>query len=268
MSETYTPNPAPAEQGAEAAETTQTPVTPESGTEQKATAQTEQHQQNVETVDYRAKFIESSKGAHALLERNKQLEAELAEARGVSSPAGTSTPLPSHSSEQPVTLYPGFEELDENEQKRVTAFAESVRRSAIEEINSRPSLAFAEKQYNESRWEEAFSAATSEFPELTGMKDEFKSKYFHPNNVPDNIGDILKDMAKVHLFDKARQLGAEEAAQVAERVELENPTGGDKQPTATRSLADWQALAQQNPAKFAELKDQYEQDLKSGNLKE
>lgn len=265
-----TPNPAPEVPVAEVAETTQPAATPETGTEQTETVQTEQTPSHeVETVDYRAKFIESSKGAHALLEENKQLKADLAEAQRESDPAGTSTPLPNPSPEQPTqTLYPGFENLEPAEQQRVSAFAESVRKAALGDIQSNPALAFAEKQYNESRWDEAFAVAAVEFPELVDIKSDFKSKYFHPGHVPDNIQDIIKTMAKAELFDKARQMGAEEAVQQTERVQLEDPTGGDKEAQPARSLADWQQLAATNPAKFAELKPQYDADLASGKLKE
>ena len=129
-------------------------------------------------------------------------------------------------------------------------------------------MAFAEKQYNETRWEDAFAIASAEYPEIQDMKSDFKSKYFHPNHVPENIDEILVTMAKAELFDKARAMGAEEGAAAAERVQLEDPTGGDKEPPASRSLAEWQELARTNPTKFAELKEQYESDLASGKLKE
>jgi hypothetical protein len=75
-------------------------------------------------------------------------------------------------------------------------------------------------------------------------------------------------MAKVFLFDKAKDIGAEEAKAAQDRVELENTTGGDRTPTARRSLSDWETLARTNPAKFASLKKEYEEDIASGQLKE
>ena len=265
-----TPNPESEVINTEEAETTQQDTPNEDGTEQKETVETEQENTHeVETVDYRAKFVESSKGAHALLEQNKKLKQELSEAKKGNSPDGNIENLPNHSSEPTnQNLYPGFEDLDKSEQQRVSAFAESVRKAALVDIQSNPALAFAEKQYNETRWEEAFSVATVKFPDLSEIKTEFKSKYFHPNHVPDNIEDIIETMAKAELYDKAHKIGAEEAVQQQERVQLEDPTGGDKDAQPTRTLADWQQIAASNPAKFAELKDQYEADVRSGKLKE
>lgn len=238
------------------------------GTEQTVTEQTGQDDQTTGDVDYRQKFIDSSRGAQQLLDEKKQWlkEKEEMERKLAEKEAGTeSFNSPSLNNS---TLYPGFEELDPAEQQRLIDYTNTVTRLAREEINKDPALAFAHKQFNESRWEEAFAETVKEFPELAAEKDSFKASYFHPTNVPDNIDLILKDMAKVHLFDKAREVGARQATEVLERVQLEDPTGGDKQPSATRSLEDWQRLAMENPAKFAKMKEQYESDLKSGKLRE
>ena len=241
--------------------------TPAEGTEQKETVQTEPTPapHEPETVDYREKFIESAKGAHALLEEKKALEARIAELE--SNPSAGNPTLPTHSPDTEV-LYPGFENLDEEAQANLRAYTDAVMTKTKESIYKDPAIAFAQKNYNETKWETAFTETLSEFPELESAKADFKSQYFNPQNVPDNIGDILKTMAKSYLFDKARDIGTKEGQEIAERVQLEEPTGGDKTPTVHRSLSDWQRMAQQNPAKFAQLRKEYEADLASGKLKE
>lgn len=261
---TITPNP---EEVVVPAEGVVTPATPETeiGTEQKPTVQSE-HVVN-DGVDYREKFIASAKGAQALLDEKKVLEARIAELEA-NPAAGNSNGLPIRPTDTEV-LYPGFEDLDPEAQENLLKYTNAVTAKAEQQILARPSIAFAERTYNESKWEAAFAETVTKFPELAAAKAEFKSQYFSPTKaVPDNMSDILTTMAKSYLFDKARDLGAEEGKQVAERVQLEEPTGGDKTPSVHRSLSDWQRLAQQNPAKFAAMKKEYEADLASGKLKE
>lgn len=258
-----TPNPA---EGGVPAEGIVIPAapTPEFGTEQKQTVQSEHVIDD--GVDYREKFINSAKGAQALLDEKKRLEARVAELES-NQAAGNSNGLPIHSSDTEI-LYPGFEQLDPEAQENLLKYTEAVTSKAEQKILSRPSIAFAEKTYNESKWDVAFAETVAQFPELAAAKGDFKAKFFNPKNVPDNISEILTTMAKSYLFDKARDLGAEEGRQVAERVQLEEPTGGDKTPTVHRSLEDWTRLAQTNPVKFAAMKAEYEADLASGKLKE
>ncbi len=77
---------------------------------------------------------------------------------------------------------------------------------------------------------------------------------------------MLKDLAKVHLFDKAKEIGAKDAIEKASHYEIERANGGDKTPTAARSLADWSRMAQDNPAEFAKHSKEYKADLESGRL--
>lgn len=230
-------------------------------TEQTATVETE-HIVDDDGVDYRKKFIDSAKGANALLEKNKELETQLAEQ--VQQPVIEE--LSTHSSD--TNLYPGFEELDEKAQQDLVAYTDAVTQRAADVVNKNPAIAYANKSYNENKWETAFAEVQAEFPELLEAKEDFKGKYFTSNNVPDNMSEILTECAKSYLFDKARAIGVAEGAEVAQRVQLEDPTGGDKTPTAHRSLADWQIMAQQNPAEFAKQKEAYEADLASGKLTE
>ena len=227
------------------------------------TDQTDTDTTGQETVDYRTKFIESSKGAQALLERNKQLEAELAK-KQLADMQDLTVPPPQ--TDEP--LYPGFEELDEEARKNLIAYTDMVTARAKKEIMNDPSIAFAKSNYNGTKWDQAFGEISAKFPQLAAVKDEFKAKYYNPQNVPENISEILESMAKIYLFDKAQDIGIAQAQEVAARVQLEDPTGGDKTPTVHRSLADWARMAQTDPVGFAKSKKQYEADLASGKLKE
>lgn len=226
--------------------------TPE-GTEQKETVKTEP-----ETVDYREKFVQSAKGAQQLLKEKQELEAEIARLKTVTPPRPDVTD----------DLMPGFENLEPEQQDGLIAYTNAVVKRTREEIYKDPAIAFSKQNYNESKFNSALDLVIAEFPALAASKAEFKAQYFNPNNVPDNIQEILESMAKVYLFDKAHDIGAEEAKAAADRVELENTTGGDRTPQARRTLAEWEYMSRTNPAKFASLKKEYEADLESGQLKE
>ncbi len=204
-------------------------------------------------IDYRNKFAESSKEALRLYEENKRLQEEL-EARG------TEETPPAND------LYPGFEELDPEAQANLIAYTDMVTRRAMENVYKDPAIAFAKRTYNESKFDKALAEVVSKYPNLANSKDEFKNKYFNPNNTPDNIDVILEDMAKIHLFDKAKDIGVQEAQQKANRIDLERSTGGEKAPTSSRSLEDWHRMMQENPAKFAKLSKEYNADMASGKL--
>lgn len=210
----------------------------------------------VQEIDYRTKFSESAKEAQRLYEENKALQARLAE-------TGT------HSQEETPreSLYPGFEELDPDAQRNIMAYTQSIEQRVKQGIYNDPAISYAKQTYNERKWNEAFEKVSSQYPELATSKDEFKSKYFQPNNVPENIENILQDVSKIYLFDKAKELGAEEQRQKANRIDMERSTGGDKTPQASRTLEDWQRMAQ-NPAEFAKHSKEYQADLESGKLKE
>jgi len=260
---TITPNPEVPEVNTEVVETPSEVPTETVGTEQTETVQTEDVvHEGGEPIDYRQKFIDSAKGANQLLEEKKELERKLAE----KDQQPVSQELPIHSPD--TTLYPGFENLDPEAQKDLIAYTNLVTKRAVDEVTSNPAIAYANKTYNESKWESAFSLAAAQYPDLLEAKDDFKANYFDPNNVPDNIGDILEHMAKAFLFDKAQAIGVEEGKEIAERVQLESPTGGDKTPTAHRSLDDWYRMSQEDPVKFASMKKEYEADQASGKLSE
>lgn len=263
MTQPITPNPEEAVVVTEEAVAPTDTPTEETGTEQTETVTTEPATPEGEVVDYKQKFIDSARGAQELLDKNKELT------RQIENPEPpVSTDLPTHQPESNPSLYPGFENLDKEAQENLTAYTDAVTGRARDEILKDPSIAFARESYNESRWNTAFDATILAYPDLAEAKEDFRSKYFHPSNVPENIGDILNDLAKIYLFDKARDIGAEEAKVASERVQLEDPTGGDRTPTVSRSLADWQAMQQKNPAEFAKHKAEYDADVASGKLKE
>lgn len=220
-------------------------------------------------VDYKEKFSASSREAQRLLEENKrEREArEAAERRAEEAEARARGENPQGPSSEP--LYTGFEELDPEQQASVLEFARGVEERVKSGIDNDPAISFARRNYNESRFNEALEATLQKFPELAQSKDEFKSKYFQPSNVPDNIEDVLGDLAKVHLFDKSRELGAAEERERAGRIELERAHGGDK-PTqhTSRTLEEWQRMQQENPAEFARHAKEYQADLDSGKLAE
>jgi hypothetical protein len=99
------------------------------------------------------------------------------------------------------------------------------------------------------------------------MSDEFKTKHFNKDNVPSNIKEIMTQLAKSELFDKAKDLGSKEAQeQASTRIDIERAGGGDKSPKTVRSIEDWHKLAQDNPAKFAKMSSEYNSDMESGKL--
>lgn len=218
-----------------------------------------------ETVDYlKTKFSESSKEALRLLEENKATKSEIEQLRKeleAKEAAG------SNYGKETENLYPGFEMLTEEEQRNVQAYTDGIKKSVLEGIYKDPAISDARASHNERRWETAFQETVSEYPELAESKDEFKTKYFRADNVPSNINEITKDLAKVFLFDRARDLGAKDATEKANRIEIERANGGDKTPKASRTIEDWQKLQQDNPAEFAKLSKQFNEDMNSGQMK-
>lgn len=217
-------------------------------------------------IDYKKKFSESSKEALRLLEEKKALEAKLEAERAERERLAEQGA--SHSNNPEDSLYPGFENLDREEQERLISYTNSIKQKALEDLYKDPAIADAKMTYNQRRWEQAFDEATFEYPELKDNKDDFKSKYYNANNVPDNIKDIIKDLSKIYLFDKARDLGAKEATEKLARIDIERANGGDKTPaSSSRSLEDWNRMAQENPAQFAKMAKQFNEELASGKLK-
>lgn len=211
-----------------------------------------------QTIDYQKKFSESSSEALRLYQENKALR----EALELKDKAPEPTPVETNMD----GLYPGFEDLDEDAKKNLLAYTDTVTKRAKEELYRDPAIAFAKKQYNEQVWDSALNNTIQMYPELASSKEEFKSKYFNVNNVPENVGEILKDIAKIHLFDKAKEIGAKEQTEKQSRVEVERTTSGTKDPTVSRTLEDWNRMATENPNKFRQLSKEFNEAMKSGKI--
>lgn len=241
----------------------QTGANPEQTNQSETTDQTTQEAEP--GVDWKDKFVNSQKGALELLEQKKRLEKEIEDLR-------TNKGMADHQETDDQTmenLYPGFSEMDPEAQANLVAFSRAIRQEAINEITKQPEIAFAKRQYNERVWDSAFDSVAAMYPELASDKEAFKNKYFDANNVPVNINDVLPEVAKIYLFDKAQEQAKTQGEQDREsRVDTERNTGGSRDVSTTRTLSDWQRMMQENPAKFAKLSKEYHADLASGKLKE
>jgi len=210
-------------------------------------------------IDYSKKFSESSKEAQRLLDENKTLKKELELKDTVVEPKAPQQDID--------TLYPGFEELDEDAQKNLIAYTDTVTRKAAENLQKDPAYAFAQKQYHENKWNSALESTIQKYPELAKTKDEFKSKYFNPRSVPDNIEEILGDIAKIHLFDQAKDIGAKESEKKQSQVDLERSTSSsNKETKVSRTLEDWDRMAKESPTKFRKLSKEFNEDISSGKI--
>lgn len=217
-----------------------------------------------EPIDYKKKFSESAGEAQRLFRENQEKDRLIAELQTKKDPLLDSKANP----DDVENLYPGFEELDEDAQRNLLAYTDTVTKRAKEQILKDPAISFARVAYNEKKFNDAFTVVAETYPELKDSKEDFKTKYFNANNVPENIETILGDVAKIYLFDKAKEIGATEERTKAERIDLERGTGGDKEPQASRTLSEWNRLAQENPAKFAKLSKEFNADMEAGKLKE
>jgi hypothetical protein len=216
------------------------------GTEQTETATTPVTQ----AVDYETKFRESAKEAQRLYAENKALREQPQQSETFNTTPNTE-------------LFDGFSDLDEDAQANLLSFADIVRKKALDEVYKDPAIAFARSSYNEKKWDTAFQEATRDIPELADKAADFRNKYYNPNSVPDNMSDIIKDLAKIYLFDSAKSVGAKEEQAKANRINLEDVTGGDKNPpSVSRSMEEWQRMAQVNPQKFASLSKEFNEDMK------
>lgn len=159
-------------------------------------------------------------------------------------------------------IYPGFTDLDEDAKANLLAYTDTVKKSVTAEIYKDPAFAFARSNYNEKKWDDAFAELAEKYPTIKADQVEFKAINFNPNNVPDNISEIMTVLVKNHLFDKAEEIGAEKERSKANRLEIDVATGGEKTPSVRRSLEDWDYMSRTEPAKFAKLHKEYEEDSK------
>lgn len=207
-------------------------------------------------IDYETKFSESSKEGIRLHKENEELKAKLEERTE-----------PDNYNNDSESLYPGFEDLGEAEQKNLISYTDGIRKRAVEDIYKDPAIAHAQESYNKQRWNEALNKTLDEYPQLKDNRADFESKYYNKNNVPENIGEIVGDMAKIYLFDSAKDIGSQDAIEQQKRIDIERSKGGGNQdPGSTRTLEDWSTMAQNNPAKFAQMSKEYNADLDAGKL--
>lgn len=209
-----------------------------------------------QVIDYQKKFSESSKEAQRLYQENQELRKQFELKDKEQSNVQTTD-----------NLYPGFEDLDEDAKSNLIAYTNAVTSKAAETLKKDPAYAFAQRQYNETIWDNAARKTVQKHPELEKELDSFKAKYFNVNNVPQNIEDLLDNAAKVHLFDKAKEIGMKEAEKLNSRVELERNTAGPRDVSkTTRSLEEWQRIATENPAQFVKMKKEFNADMTSGKI--
>lgn len=203
----------------------------------------------------------------------ENLKAELENARNAGNPTPTAAEVNSAAAGAETmadfeSQIPNFDILDPETQAVLRAIFNRMDARLDKRFNSDPGLAFARRTVNERNWDLAFEKVAAEFPDLAADKAAFKAKYFQANNVPENIAEILAQLAKVHLFDRARTIGAEDEAAKAKRIDLE--AGGGRQvadPTAM-TIDDWERLRTKNPKEFARRSAEFNAALDSGQLVE
>jgi len=221
-------------------------------------AQTEIEQQE---PDYKKKFSESSKEALKIKEERDSFQRELEEMRNSSNENDNNFP----ENEEP---YPGFNDMDEESQRNILAYTNSIKRNVLAEINKDPAISMARSEANQRKWDKAFSAVQERYPDLKEHSSSFKEQNFKSNKpTPDNIEEILESLSKAFLYDKAKDIGATEARQQSSRIEIERQGSTESIPSSKRSLEDWQRMAQTNPAKFAKESKEFNEDISSGKLK-
>jgi hypothetical protein len=217
---------------------------------------TEQAETVTPAIDYETKFRESAKEAQRLYAEKKALEKALEQQQSYQ------PQTQEFNNQTNDDFFPGFNELDDDARNNLLAYTEAVKKKTLESVYKDPAIAFARQSYNEKKWETAFAEASRTIPELASHAETFKAQYYNPNNVPDNMAEVIKDLAKIFLFDKAKDIGAEEEREKSKRINLEDVTGGDKNPpTASRSMEEWQRMASEDPTKFASLSKEFNADL-------
>lgn len=218
-------------------------------------------------IDYEVKFKESSKEALRLLDVQKEKDAEIERLRIENEELQNRQGSGNVFEPTADNPFPGFEDLDDVAKAQFINYTKGVVNKATQEIIKDPAIAFAKKQFNTQRWEAALNNAILKYPKLAESKDEFRTKYFDVNNVPENIDNILIDVAKIHLFDSSMEIGAKNQDEINEnRIELERNTSGPKEPPVRRSLEDWQRMQRENPEQFRKLSKEFNDDMASGKI--
>ncbi len=164
-------------------------------------------------------------------------------------------------------LVPNYDQYSPEDQDSLKVFYNNMRQSIRGEFEKDPAIRYARESYNERKFDQAFDRIADKYPDIKNSREEFKRANFKPNNVPDNIENILDTLAKSHLYEKSRDIGAEEERKRQTRVNLEPPTGGEKTPKVGMTSDDWEHLAQTNPQEFARRGQEYDEQFRSGKLK-
>lgn len=217
----------------------------------------------VPEIDYKKKFSDSSAEAIRLLHVQEEKDAEIERLREELELKGNAPNSFEATADNP---FPGFEDLDDNAKEQFINYTNGIVSKATQQINKDPAIAYARKQFNTQKWEAALNNAISKYPKLAESKDEFRTKYFDVNNVPENIDNILVDVAKIHLFDSSMEIGAKEEAEKNNRIEIERNTSGPKETNVNRSLEDWQRMSKENPEQFRKLSKEFNADMVSGKI--
>lgn len=211
-------------------------------------------------IDYKQKFGDSTRENQRILAISADKDAEIERLKHIAE----------GKEDKPDTtnLFPGFEDLAPEEQENLHKYAGVITDKIMGDLNKNPAIAFAVRTFNEKKFDDALAIVVKKIPDLAKTVDDFKAKNFNGNNVPDNIANILEDLAKVHLFDKAKDMGAdEERRRNQDRIDTERAgSGGEIRTITTRTLEDWQKMATNNPMQFAGLQKEYNDDLKSGRI--
>lgn len=220
----------------------------------------------------------STRGFHQFKSKADQTlaekEAELEALKKSPAPAPTKTEIDAAAAnaetlEQFEQSIPNFDILDPDTQANLRGIFRGVDAKIRGALSNDPGVAFARQTYNENKWETAFNSILPQFGEpLAKAKADFKSKYFQPNNVPDNITELLITFAKSYLFDHAKEAGAQEERDKAARIDPLRGNGGPKEPTSGMTIDDWEHLRTTNPKAFAARSAEYNAQVEAGQLTE
>lgn len=166
---------------------------------------------------------------------------------------------------------PNFDVLDADTQASLRALFRAMETrvdSRLRSLDADPGIAFARRTVNERKWDLAFDQAAASLPGLAAEREAFKAQHFQANNVPDNIADILVQLGKSFLFDRAREIGATEERSKEGMIDLEAGGGGAQPDPTEMTIDDWERLRLKNPREFARRAPEYNAALAAGKLVE
>lgn len=165
--------------------------------------------------------------------------------------------------------FANFDELDDDTQSTLRTIFNTNLKNTHKILDNDPAIRFARENFNEKKWEDGFNeviASNPDFKRLLDRKSEFKAQHFQKNNVPDNISDILTQLAKIFLYDNVKADGVEEGKILAERMTTNKASGGDKVNNIGRTLDQWEEMRLKNPQKFASLSKEYKEQRNRGDF--